>query len=111
MESPVNRRSFVSRLICLAALLPAAVAAQEWPSRPVRLVVPALAGSSADAAARAIAEKLATKWKQPVVVDNKPGGGTVIATESVAKAPTRWDGSSRHTPSTRRCSRSFPSTR
>jgi tripartite-type tricarboxylate transporter receptor subunit TctC len=61
--------------------------AQEWPERPVRLVLPVLAGSSADAAARAIAEKLSVKWKQPVVIENKAGAGTIIASEALAKSP------------------------
>jgi tripartite-type tricarboxylate transporter receptor subunit TctC len=51
------------------------------------MVLPAPAGSSADAIARALAERLSAKWGQPVVVENKPGGGTIIATDTVAKAP------------------------
>jgi tripartite-type tricarboxylate transporter receptor subunit TctC len=73
----------------LAALLlssPFAVA-QEWPTRPVKFVLPVIAGSSADGAARAIAERLAAKWKQPVVVENKPGGAMIIGTDALAKAP------------------------
>ena len=71
--------------VILAACLDAG--AREWPERPVRMVLPSPAGSSADVAARAIAEKLALKWGQPVVVENKTGAGTVIATEALAKSP------------------------
>lgn len=60
--------------------------AQDWPRRPVTLVVPAGAGSSADVAARSLAERLSARWKQPVVIDNKPGAGTTLATNTVAKA-------------------------
>ena len=70
--------------LALALALPAA--GQSWPTRPVTLVVPAAPGSSADVAARALAGELAAQWKQPVVIDNKPGAGTTIATNTVAKA-------------------------
>ena len=73
-------------LILVAAMLAAAPAAARWPERPVRLVVPAPAGSSADVVARGLAEKLSARWRQSVIVENKPGGGTVIATDSVAKS-------------------------
>ena len=61
--------------------------AAEWPTRPVTFVVPAGPGSSADAAARALASHLSARWKQPVVIDNKVGAGTTIATATVARAP------------------------
>jgi tripartite-type tricarboxylate transporter receptor subunit TctC len=57
------------------------------PTRPARLVVPVAAGGSADFAARIIARQLAAMWTQPVIVDNRPGGGTVVATNVIAKAP------------------------
>ena len=74
---------------CIAALglaLSAVAAGEEWPARPVHFILPLLAGSSADGAARAIAERLSAKWKQPVIVENKTGAGTIIGTEAVAKA-------------------------
>jgi tripartite-type tricarboxylate transporter receptor subunit TctC len=73
-------------LLCAAAILWVAPAAARWPERPVKIVLPSPPGSSSDAIARALAEKLSSKWGQPVVIENKPGGGTVIATEAVAKA-------------------------
>jgi tripartite-type tricarboxylate transporter receptor subunit TctC len=64
----------------------AAFSIDEWPAKPVRLVVPAPAGASNDVAARAIGERLSKMWAQPVVVENRPGAGTTIGTSAVAKA-------------------------
>lgn len=58
--------------------------AQIFPSRPVRIVVPFPPGGSADAVARIIGQKMGEEWQQPVVVENKPGGGTTIASAFVA---------------------------
>jgi tripartite-type tricarboxylate transporter receptor subunit TctC len=60
--------------------------AQEWPQSPVRLVVPFDAGSTPDLAARLIGDRLATKLRQPFVVDNKSGAAGNIGTDAVAKA-------------------------
>jgi tripartite-type tricarboxylate transporter receptor subunit TctC len=65
----------------------ASVSAQTYPTRPVRLVVAYAPGGSNDIIARALAQKLGEAWKQPVLVDNRPGGNTIIGTDSVAKAP------------------------
>lgn len=71
----------------LAATLPAAAQdTQAWPTRPVRLVVPFPAGGATDAIARLLGQQLQTAWKQRVVIDNKPGAGTVIGSDAVAKA-------------------------
>ncbi|MFN0182756.1 MAG: Bug family tripartite tricarboxylate transporter substrate binding protein [Aquabacterium sp.] len=69
-----------------AALLPAAQA-QAWPSRPVRIVVPAPAGSSLDIIARLLADKLKDRWGQPVLVEAKPGAGGMLGVDVAAKAP------------------------
>jgi len=64
-----------------------AIQAAEWPSKPLRLILPSQAGTSADVAARVIAQQLTAKWKQPVIVDNRPGAGAIVATEALAKSP------------------------
>src|SRR5262245_3669818 len=53
--------------------------AQSWPQRPVRFIVSLGPGSGADVGARLLADRLSTKWKQPVVVENRPGGDAVVA--------------------------------
>ena len=70
----------------LASLAAGAVQAQAWPSRTVRVVVPAPAGSSLDLIVRSMSEKLAARWGQPVVVDNKPGAGGMLGMDAAAKA-------------------------
>ena len=57
-----------------------------WPTRPVRIIVPAPAGSSLDLIARGMSDKLAARWGQPVVVENKPGAGGMLGMDVVAKA-------------------------
>ena len=73
----------------MALLMVGAVAAnaQQYPNKPIRLVVGFAAGGPSDVAARTIAQKLAEKWGQQVIVDIRPGAGGNIATEIVAKSP------------------------
>lgn len=81
--------SFRAAGLALAIALgsvPANSGAQEWPTKAARFIVPSVAGGSADALARVLAERLAARWKQPVVVENRPGAGTIIGTDTVAKA-------------------------
>jgi len=75
-------------LFLLSFSLIAGVAqAQNYPSKPVRLIVPFAAGGSTDVIARILAPKLSEVWGQQVLVDNRPGGNTVIGTDIVAKSP------------------------
>ena len=74
-------------LLATVALCAAPVAqAQDYPSRPVRIVVPASPGGSFDALARIVAQALSERWPQRVIVDNRPGGGGNIGAGAVAKA-------------------------
>jgi tripartite-type tricarboxylate transporter receptor subunit TctC len=70
----------------LLALLASGAAAQTFPSRPVTLVVPFSPGTGIDILARAIQPKLQERWKQPVIVENKPGASGNIGTDFVAKS-------------------------
>ena len=70
--------------IAFAAAFPATAA--EFPDRPVRIVVPASAGGASDILARMIAKKVGDEWKQPLVVDNRPGASGLIGNDVVAKA-------------------------
>ena len=60
--------------------------AQEWPSRPVRIVAPFAPGGSADTLGRIVAEKLAARFKQNFIVDNRPGAGGTVGSDIVAKS-------------------------
>jgi tripartite-type tricarboxylate transporter receptor subunit TctC len=60
--------------------------AQAWPDRPIRWIVPYPAGGGTDVVARAVADQLSQSLRQPVVVDNRAGGNTIIGTGAVAQA-------------------------
>ena len=76
-------RSLAAALLCVAA----AVSAQEFPARPVHIIVPFPAGGGADALARIMAPHLNRIWGEPVIVENKPGASGQIGAELVANAP------------------------
>ncbi len=82
------RASFTAALLAagLTHVQIAAAAALDYPNRPIRIVVPQSPGASTDLTARLIAIKLNEAFKQTVVVDNRPGAGTVSGTEIVARA-------------------------
>jgi tripartite-type tricarboxylate transporter receptor subunit TctC len=83
------RRRFVRALICGAVVAWASctsVVAEDYPSRPIRIVVPTSAGGTADLSARVFAQGLEARSKQAVVVDNRPGAGGIIGAEYASKA-------------------------
>jgi tripartite-type tricarboxylate transporter receptor subunit TctC len=73
-------------LAVLLAFFSSVAAAQDWPARTVRIIVPFPAGGSADLMPRALAEKLAERWGQPVVVENRAGAAGNIGAEAVFRA-------------------------
>jgi tripartite-type tricarboxylate transporter receptor subunit TctC len=83
-----DRRRAVGWIAALGAAATSLADAQEgWPSKPIRFVVPYPPGGSTDPIARIIAKGLTDALGQPVVIDNKPGAGTMIGTEFVARTP------------------------
>jgi tripartite-type tricarboxylate transporter receptor subunit TctC len=73
-------------LLSLFAVTSPAFAQNTWPQKPVRVVVPFPGGGSADALCRIVGEKLSEAWKQPVIVDNRPGAGGNVGADIVAHA-------------------------
>src|SRR5688572_28239622 len=80
----MRRASFTVFALALTA---APAGAQTFPAKSVRLIVPFAPGGSTDIIGRTIAQKLTEAWGQTVIVDNRPGGSTVIGTDIVAKSP------------------------
>ena len=76
-----------SVLLSLCGTISVPASAQQWPAKPVRFIVPFPPGQAADIATRLLAEPLTVALGQQVVVDNRPGAGTMIGTQAVAKSP------------------------
>jgi tripartite-type tricarboxylate transporter receptor subunit TctC len=86
---PDPQRRTTLRLACAALALaatPYTALAQEWPNRPVRIVVPYPAAGAVDIVTRALADKLSAQWGQPVVIENKAGAGGLIGSDAVSKS-------------------------
>jgi tripartite-type tricarboxylate transporter receptor subunit TctC len=82
----LGRRALPALLLPLAVPGPARAQA-EYPTRPVRMIVPAAAGAGQDILGRIVAQRLSELWGQPVVVENRVGAGGAIGVEMIAKAP------------------------
>ncbi len=81
-----RRTLLAAAAFCATALSSLSSFAQTWPTQPVKIVVPTGPGSSLDLIVRAMSDKLAQRWGQPVVVDNKPGAGGLLGVDVAAKA-------------------------
>ena len=73
-------------MFCAAALLGTAAWAQDYPAKPIRIIVPFSPGGAVDGPTRAIAQELGKRLKQQVIIENKPGAGATIGSELVAKS-------------------------
>jgi len=86
----MNRRSFVARTAqagLASALIVSSVLAQTFPDKPVRVIVPFAAGNTLDAAMRQVGEVFRANTGQQLIVDNKPGGGGLVAAQALLQAP------------------------
>ena len=87
VQPPSTRRSILQAAAVLAGgLIQGRAWADTFPSRPVKLLLPQPPGGAADRLARVFGEHLQARWKQPVVIENRPGGGVVIGTLAIARA-------------------------
>jgi tripartite-type tricarboxylate transporter receptor subunit TctC len=86
MASMGNSRIVAAMAVAMAALASTCAAAQNWPSRLVRIVVPAAPGGSSDAAARLVTNHFQTLFRQPFIIENKPGNGNALGAAFVAQA-------------------------
>src|SRR3954469_21482545 len=80
------RRLNLSTLAALFALLPALAAAQDFPAKPIKLIVPFPAGGPNDIIARVVGQRMSELTRQPVVIDNRGGQAGVLGTDAIAKA-------------------------
>jgi tripartite-type tricarboxylate transporter receptor subunit TctC len=83
-----RRRALAAALLAAPAFIAtrALAEASAWPQRPVKFIIPFGPGAGADIGARLIQEKLSTRWGKPVVIDNRPGGDSIIAIQAVLSA-------------------------
>jgi tripartite-type tricarboxylate transporter receptor subunit TctC len=82
----MRKTFFVKTLLAVLLAFSLASQAQDYPSKPIRIVIPTPPGGGSDRVIRLIAEKLRAKWGQTVTVENRPGGGGNIGAEAVARA-------------------------
>ena len=86
----MNHRTLIGLAAVVGTLSlasPSQAQTEPYPNRPVRLIVPFAPGGPTDTVARVMGEQLQKQWKQAVVIDYKPGAGTVLGTQTVARSP------------------------
>jgi len=83
----LRAKSFSAVGLALILAAPMTAFAQRFPERPLRLIVPVAAGAPADVACRLVADETSTSLGQPIIVENRPGGNSVIAVDAVYNAP------------------------
>lgn len=88
MKQFIGRFAAVAVAVLALGMPAGGALSQVYPSKPIRFVVALPPGSTTDILARLVAQKLAESWKQPVTVENRAGGGTVLGSEFVARAPS-----------------------
>ena len=81
------RRILAAAMLAALALVPTLAAAQAFPGKPIKIIVPYSPGGTTDLLARLVAQKMSERLGQPVVIDNKPGANGMIGSDMVAKAP------------------------
>src|SRR5689334_6079622 len=82
----MNKQGFVTAVVIAASWFTTTPHAQPWPSRPVRMLLPYAPGGGVDIVARTLAQKLSEQMGASFVVENRPGGTGIVATELVARA-------------------------
>ena len=86
MFSTLRRPGSRAGLLCAALALATSAAVAAYPDKPIRLVVPFAPGGGTDLIARTLGAGMSTELGQQVIIDNKPGAGTIIGTDAVAKS-------------------------
>jgi len=86
MTTSTTRRLALAAAVLLAASGGSALAQDNWPTKPVRMVVPFSPGGSTDVVARMVGQRLSVLWNQPVVIENRAGAGGNVGADAVAKA-------------------------
>jgi tripartite-type tricarboxylate transporter receptor subunit TctC len=81
------KRLLAALALCFAPFAALAQSADKYPEKPIRIVVPFAPGGSVDTLGRLLAQRMNENWGQPVLVENRPGAGNMIGTQSVATAP------------------------
>jgi tripartite-type tricarboxylate transporter receptor subunit TctC len=86
LHAYIRIRVFSLALLCVLCSNPSVTFAGDYPDKPIRIIVPYPPGGFNDTLARTLGQKLTEKWRQPVIVDNRPGGGGTIGTNLAAKS-------------------------